>query len=63
MFFILVFLIVAASTFFLFPEWSSIMVLLVSFGSVIALRLLLAVVPRSDSASRKADESPNPDSG
>ena len=55
MFFILIFLILAATTFFLFPEWSSVMVLLVSFGGMIALRLLLAIMPRSDGASRKPD--------
>lgn len=55
MFFILVFLILAATTFFLFPEWSSVMGLLVSLGGVIALRLLLAVMPRSDGTSRNTD--------
>jgi NADH:ubiquinone oxidoreductase subunit 6 (subunit J) len=63
MFFILMFLILAATTFFLFPEWSSVMVLLVSLAGAIALRLLLAIMPRSDGGSRKADESPNTDSG
>ncbi len=48
MFFMLIFLILAATTSYLFPEWSWAMVLLVSFGCVAALRLFLAVTSRSD---------------
>lgn len=41
MFFVLIFLILAATTSYFFPEWSIVMVLLASFGGVVALRLLL----------------------
>lgn len=39
MFFVLIFLILAATTAYLFPEWSWVTVLLVSFGCVAALRI------------------------
>lgn len=41
MFFVLIFLILAATTSYLFPEWSWLVVLLVSFGCVAVLRMLL----------------------
>ena len=50
MFFVLIFLILAATTSYLFPEWSWLVVLLVSFGCVAVLRMLLAVTSRSGSA-------------
>lgn len=55
MFFVLIFLIVAATTSYLFPEWSWVTVLLVSFGCVAALRILLAVTSSSGSAPREAE--------
>lgn len=50
MFFVLIFLILAATTSYLFPEWSWLVVLLVSFGCVAVLRMLLAVTTRSRDA-------------
>lgn len=44
MFFVLIFLILAATTSYLFPEWSWATVLLVSFGCVATLRILLVDV-------------------
>lgn len=55
MFFVLIFLILAAATSYLFPEWSRVSVLLVSLGCVAALRTLLAVTSRSGSAPRKVE--------
>lgn len=55
MFFALIFLILAATTSYLFPEWSWVTVLLVSFGCVVALRILLSVTSRSGNAPRKAE--------
>ncbi len=55
MFFVLIFLILAATTSYIFPEWSWVTVLLASFGCVAALRILLAVTSRSDNASNKAE--------
>jgi hypothetical protein len=47
MFFALIFLILAATASYLFPEWSWVTVLFASFGCVAALRMLLAVNARS----------------
>ena len=55
MFFVLIFLILAATTSYLFPEWSWVTVLAVSFGCMAALRILLALTPRSVSARRKTE--------
>ena len=55
MFFVLIFLILAATTSYLFPEWSWVTVLLVSFGCVAALRILLGLTSRSISAPRKTE--------
>jgi len=55
MFFVLIFLILAATTSYLFPAWSWVTVLLVSFGGVATLRILLALTPCSDSARRKTE--------
>lgn len=55
MFFVLIFLILAATTSYLFPEWSWVMVLLVSFGCVAALRILMAMTSRSGNAQKKAE--------
>lgn len=50
MFFVLIFLILAATTSYFFPEWSALMVLLASLGGVAALRLLLGLNSRSRAA-------------
>jgi phage-related holin len=55
MFFVLIFLILSATTSYLFPEWSWATVLLVSLGCLAVLRILLAVTSRSGDASSKAD--------
>ena len=55
MFFVLIFLILAATTSYLFPEWSWVTVLLVSFGCVVTLRILLAVTSRPANSSRKME--------
>ncbi len=55
MFFVLIFLILAATTSYLFPEWSWVMVLLVSFGCVATLRILLAVTSRKGRTPRNAE--------
>jgi hypothetical protein len=55
MFFVLIFLILAATTSYLFPEWSWVTVLLVSFGCVAALRILLAVTSRTGSTPRNTE--------
>lgn len=55
MFFVLIFLILAATTSYLFPEWSWATVLLVSFGCIAALRILLLVTSRSGSAPRETE--------
>lgn len=54
MFFVLIFLILSATTSYLFPAWSWVTVLLVSFGCVLVFRLLLAVTSRAGKASRQA---------
>lgn len=51
MFFVLIFLILAATTSYLFPDWSWGAVLLSSFGAVAVLRLLLAAKSRSVNSS------------
>ena len=51
MFFVLIFLILAATTSYLFPEWSWVTVLLVSFGCMATLRILLAVTSRTGRTS------------
>jgi hypothetical protein len=53
MFFVLIFLILAALASYLFPAWSWAAVLAVSFGCVAALRLLLFLLDRSDSKAQK----------
>ncbi len=55
MFFVLIFLILAATASYLFPEWSWVTVLLVSFGCVATLRILLAVTSRTVIAPRKTE--------
>ena len=55
MFFVLAILIFAATLSYLFPEWSLVTVLLVSFGSVAALRLLLALKSNSGGEPRETD--------
>lgn len=55
MFFVLVFLILVTTTSYLFPEWSWVTVLVVSFGCVAALRILLAVTSRSGSGPRETE--------
>jgi len=54
MFFVLIFLILAATMSYLVPEWSWPVVLLVSFGCVAALRILLAMTSRSGDVTNKA---------
>lgn len=55
MFFVLIFLILAVTTSYLFPEWSWVTVLLVSFGCVAVLRILLSVTARSGSVPRETE--------
>jgi hypothetical protein len=55
MFFVLIFLILAATTSYLFPEWSWVTVLLVSFGSVATLRILVAVTSLPANSPRKME--------
>ena len=55
MFFVLIFLILAAITSYLFPAGSWVTVSLVSFGCVATLRILLALTSRSVSAPKKAE--------
>jgi len=55
MFFVLIFLILAATTSYLFPEWSWVTVLLVSFGFVATLRILLAVTSRTGRTPRNME--------
>lgn len=55
MFFVLIFFILAATTSYLFPEWSWVTVLLVSFGCVAALRILLAVTSRTRNVPSNAE--------
>lgn len=55
MFFVLIFLILAATTSYLFPEWSWATILLLSLGCVATLRLLLAVGARSSKDSSKSE--------
>lgn len=47
MFFVLLFLILAASASYVFPEYSGLSILLVSLGCVATLRILLALTARS----------------
>ena len=53
MFFVIIFLALAAFASYLFPEWSWVTVLLVSFGCVAAFRLLLHFSGGSASSSEK----------
>lgn len=55
MFFVLIFLILVTTTSYLFPEWSWVTVLLISFGCVAALRILLAVTSRSGCAPKETE--------
>jgi len=55
MFFVLIFLILAATTSYLFPEWSWLTVLLASCGCVATLRILLAVTSHTGSTPRKTE--------
>lgn len=55
MFFVIIFLALAAFGAYLFPEWSWLSVLLVSFGSVLALRLALMFTERKAPASAKSE--------
>lgn len=55
MFLVLIFLILAATTSYLFPEWSWVIVLLVSFGCVATLRILLAVTARTGRIPRNKE--------
>ena len=54
MFFVIIFLILAALASSLFPAWSWAAVLAVSFGCVAALRLLLFFLDRSGRTSEKS---------
>jgi hypothetical protein len=53
MFFVIIFLALAAFASYLFPEWSWLSVLMVSFGSVVVLRLALISTGRKAPASAK----------
>lgn len=53
MFFVIIFLALAAFASYLFPEWSWLSVLMVSFGSVVVLRLALMSTGRKAPASAK----------
>lgn len=53
MFFVIIFLALAAFSSYLFPDWSWVTVVLVSFGCVAAFRLILHFTGRSASASEK----------
>lgn len=55
MFLVLILLILAATTSYLFPEWSWVTVLLVSFGFVATLRILLAVTSRTGRTPRNME--------
>ena len=55
MFFVLIFLILAATMSYLLPEWSWATVLLMSFGCVTTLRILLAVTSRPTNSPRKME--------
>ncbi len=55
MFFVLIFLILAAATSSIFPEWSWPAILLASFACVATLRILLALAPRSDRTPRNTE--------
>ena len=53
MFFVFFFLIAAAITAYLFPEWSWLAVLLTAFGVVATVRLLLALTARAKKAPER----------
>lgn len=55
MFLVLIFLILAATTSYLFPEWSWGVVLLMSFGCVATMRIVLAVTSRTARAPRSKE--------
>lgn len=55
MFLVLIFLILAATASYLFPAWSWVTVLMVSFGCVATLRILLAVMSRTGSTPRNTE--------
>ena len=55
MFFVLIFLTLAATTAYLFPEWSWLTVLLASFGGVAVLRTLAALGSRSSKKVSKTE--------
>ena len=55
MFFVLIFLMLAAVTSYLFPDWSWAAVLLVSFGGVAMLRILLVVTSRTGGTPGSTD--------
>lgn len=55
MFFVLIFLILAATLSHLFPEWSWVTVLVASFGGVATLRILLMARSRPGAPSRKTE--------
>ena len=52
MFFVLLFLILAAGAAYLFPEWSGVTVLLTAFGCVAVLRLALGLSKSSPPSSK-----------
>ena len=53
MFFVLLFLILAASAAHFFPEWSTVTVLLAAFGSVAVLRIAIGLFGRREPAGDK----------
>ena len=55
MFFVLIFLILSAATSYLFPEWSWVIVLLVSFSCVAMLRIVLSVTSRPATSTQKME--------
>ena len=52
MLFVLLFLILAASAAYIFPEWSTLTVLLVAFGSVATQRIAFGVFSRPGPESK-----------
>jgi phage-related holin len=55
MFFVIIFLALAAFASYIFPDWSWVTVLLVSFGCIAAFRLIIHFSGRSTSASAKGE--------
>lgn len=55
MFFVFIFLILATLVAYVFPEWSWVMVLGLSFASVAALRLMLSFAGQKAGASPRND--------